>query len=341
MPFAVLALVSLASVVGTALVRRHALAKSLLDVPNARSSHTLPTPRGGGLAIVASFLAGLACLPALDACTRREALVLGIPGLVVALIGFADDRNSLAASARLAAHFVAATVIVVGIGGAPSFPFFGFAMPVSLAWDVVAVIYVVWMLNLFNFMDGIDAIASLEAMTATAGGVALVVLLAPGSATWVLPALLFASVAGFLPWNFPPAKIFMGDAGSGFVGLMLGALPLLAAKEHASFFLAWMILLGVFVVDATTTLLRRAVRRMKLSEAHRSHAYQYASRALGGHRPVALGVAAINVVWLFPWAYAVASRRIDGGLGVLFAYAPLVILAFRYEAGAAERQEKP
>jgi Fuc2NAc and GlcNAc transferase len=150
--------------------------------------------------------------------------------------------------------------------------------------------------------------------------------------------LLLAAVAGFLCWNFPPARIFMGDAGSGFLGLMLGLLSIQAAGVNPDFFWAWLILLGVFVVDATVTLLRRLMRRQKLYEAHRSHAYQYASRKYGAHRPVTLAAGAINLLWLMPLAMLVGLGYVDGALGLLVAYAPLVRVAFLFKAGAAEEQ---
>jgi Fuc2NAc and GlcNAc transferase len=156
---------------------------------------------------------------------------------------------------------------------------------------------------------------------------------------WVAPLLLLGAVAGFLCWNFPPARIFMGDAGSGFLGLMLGLLSIQAGWVSPGFFWAWLILLGVFVVDATLTLLRRLVRRQKPYEAHRSHAYQYAARKYGAHRPVTLAVGAINLLWLLPLSMLVGLGYVDGVIGLLIAYLPLLWLAFRFKAGADEAQE--
>jgi len=150
------------------------------------------------------------------------------------------------------------------------------------------------------------------------------------------PLLLGAAVAGFLVWNFPPARIFMGDAGSGFLGVMLGGLALQAAWVAPQLLWAWLILLGVFVLDATFTLLRRLMRGDKVYEAHRSHAYQYASREYGAHLPVTLAVLGINVLWLLPWACVVALGYIDGLLALLIAYLPLAVLAVRFRAGQLE-----
>jgi len=148
--------------------------------------------------------------------------------------------------------------------------------------------------------------------------------------------LLATTVAGFLFWNFPPARIFMGDAGSGFLGIVLGLLALQAGWINPLLFWGWLILLGVFVVDATFTLTRRLVRGERVYEAHRSHAYQYASRQHGSHLPVSLSVAAINLLWLLPVAAAVVIMKADGLLGTLIAYAPLTLLAVKYRAGGRE-----
>jgi Fuc2NAc and GlcNAc transferase len=143
-------------------------------------------------------------------------------------------------------------------------------------------------------------------------------------------------VLGFLFWNFPPAKIFMGDAGSGFLGMAIGVISLQAAWASPDLFWAWLILLGVFIVDATVTLLRRLLRGEKIYEAHRSHAYQFASRRYGRHLPVTLAVAAINLFWLFPLAASVVLWSIDGVLALTVAYIPLLLLASKFNAGGLE-----
>ncbi|MNJ61477.1 putative undecaprenyl-phosphate N-acetylglucosaminyl 1-phosphate transferase [compost metagenome] len=150
------------------------------------------------------------------------------------------------------------------------------------------------------------------------------------------PALLALAVAGFLFWNFPPARIFMGDAGSGFLGMQLGLLSLHAMNAQPSLLWAWIILLGSFIVDATFTLARRLLRGDKVYEAHRSHAYQYASRQFGKHRPVTLAITAINLFWLLPMAVVVVKGGVDAIVGVVIAYVPLVLLAVKFKAGEKE-----
>jgi Fuc2NAc and GlcNAc transferase len=194
------------------------------------------------------------------------------------------------------------------------------------------------MVNLFNFMDGIDGIASIEAITVSLAG-ALTWWLATGTPYWFAPVGFAACVAGFLVWNYPPAKIFMGDVGSGFIGMVLAIFSLWAAQQVTQVFWCWFILMGCFMVDATTTLVRRVRRGEKFHEAHRSHAYQYAARKHGSHKSVSVAFLAVTALWLFPLSVAVALGRLDGLAGVVVAYLPLIVLAFRYKAGDRAAQE--
>jgi Fuc2NAc and GlcNAc transferase len=323
----------------TALLRRYALARSLLDVPNARSSHSLPTPRGGGVAIVVAFLAGLclAFFAGLGIAAELFYALLGA-GLGIALLGFLDDHGHIAARWRLLGHFLAAAWALYWLGGLPPLAVFGGLLQLSWIGHVLAAFYLVWLLNLYNFMDGIDGIASVEAICVCLGGAILYALLETSLLTDLPLLMLAAAVLGFLLWNFPPARIFMGDAGSGFLGIVLGVLSLQAAWISPVLLWGWLILLGVFIVDATLTLLRRLLRGEKVYEAHRSHAYQYASRQFGRHLPVTLAVLAINLFWLLPMAVVVTLGWLDGLLGLVLAYAPLVLLALRFHAGQAENR---
>jgi Fuc2NAc and GlcNAc transferase len=319
----------------TAILRRYALSRSLLDIPNDRSSHSVPTPRGGGVAIVLTFLVALAVLFAGDLLDQTVFFALAGAGALTAIIGFLDDHGHIAARWRLLAHFLAAIWGAYWLGGLPAISLFGVSVELGWFGHLLAVIYLVWMLNLYNFMDGIDGIAGVEAVTVCLGGCLLYwVSSAPDKIG--APVLLAACVAGFLCWNFPPAKIFMGDAGSGFLGVVIGVLSLQAAWVSFGLFWGWLILLGVFIVDATFTLLRRLVRGDKIYEAHRSHAYQFASRRFGKHLPVTLSVGLINIFWLLPIAVCVVFYNLDGAWALVLAYVPLILLAMRYQAGQLE-----
>ena len=324
----------------TGALRRYALARSLMDIPNARSSHSVPTPRGGGVAIVVSFLLALPLLAGTGLVTWSLAWALLGAGAGIAVLGFLDDHGHIAARWRLLGHFAAATWALFWLGGFPPVVMFSFTVDLGWFGHVLAAVYLVWLLNLYNFMDGIDGIASVEAICVCLGGALLYGFLGISGSTqpteFVAPLLLAAAVAGFLFWNFPPARIFMGDAGSGFLGITLGILSLQAAWLVPQLFWSWLILLGVFIVDATFTLLRRLLRGDKVYEAHRSHAYQYASRLIGRHLPVTLAVVCLNLLWLLPIALWVGVGGLGGGAGVLIAYAPLVGLAVKFRAGELE-----
>ena len=325
--------VAVLSAILTGWLRRYALSRQLLDRPNERSSHSAPTPRGGGVAIVVAFLGGLLLIGEGASFVARMALFGA--GLGAVAIGFIDDHGHVPARWRLLVHFSCAAWILYWIG-VPRLEWMGSTVDLGAPGAVLAVLYLVWMLNLYNFMDGIDGIAGAEALIVGAGGTAMFWLAGlPSVGDVGLPALLAASTLGFLVWNFPPAKIFMGDAGSGFLGLMLGALSLQAAAARPVLFWCWLVLLGVFIVDATMTLIRRLLRGERVYEAHRSHAYQHAMQEYGDHRRVTLAVAAINVFWLLPWAAAIASGQVPGVVGLVAAYLPLLVLALRFRAGVA------
>ncbi|QTN24247.1 glycosyltransferase family 4 protein [Rhizobacter sp. AJA081-3] len=316
----------------TLAVRRYAMAVDLLDHPNERSSHSAPTPRGGGVGFVACFIALSAMLWHRELVgTDMFAALCGGGGLV-AVLGFVDDRKPLPARVRFVGHVFASAWVLWWLGPLPAVPIIGMIIPLGTVGLIASVGYLVWSINLFNFMDGIDGIAGVELISVALGG-ALVWHLGGESTEWSAAVLLAACVAGFLVLNFPPARVFMGDAGSGFLGLLIAALSLWCGRDHPVLFWSWLILYGCFMVDATTTLVRRVRRGERFYVAHRSHAYQYASRLHKSHRTVTLAIGAINLAWLLPVALMVALRRLDGVVGTLIAYAPLVWLAYRYKAG--------
>lgn len=254
--------------------------KAILDQPNERSSHTVPTPRGGGLAVVAAVLPlwGLVMALAPASPARGVLLVLLLGGAVLAGLSWMDDRHSLSAKKRL-------LVQAALVGGAmlvwPSdLTLFQGSQPLWLDRAVMALGWL-WFLNLYNFMDGIDGITGVQTVS-IAGGLALVALmsglsLAPYPA---LAAVLAGAALGFLRWNWHPAKVFMGDVGSIPLGFWLGGLLLLVACEGA-----WgvaLVLPGYYLADASLTLGKRWLRRENLAQAHRQHFYQVAVH--GGRR---------------------------------------------------------
>jgi Fuc2NAc and GlcNAc transferase len=309
---------------GTSLLRRYALGRSLVDIPNQRSSHSSPTPRGGGLAIVIVVLVGVALQVALGALDREAGIGLLAGGGLIALIGWIDDHRDVRARWRAMAQFAAAVWFVYWVGAPESLWLGVWSLPLGLAAPVLAVVGLVWLTNLFNFMDGIDGIAAGEA--ASVGAVGGLLLLASGAPGLAGTALLVAATSlGFLFWNWEPARIFMGDVGSGFLGFILGAVAIASDRAGAVPLLVWMLLLGVFVFDATVTLIRR-LRRERFYEAHRRHAYQRAVAAGLSHRTVTMLVLALNAL-LSAFA-GIAWARSDAA--PIAALAVIGLLTFTY-----------
>ena len=316
----------------TYFMRAYALKKNIIDNPNERSSHSVPTPRGGGVAVVCSYLLALAVLMYSQQLSLHIGFTLIVAGSIIALLGFLDDHGHINSMLRLAIHFLVAIGVVISLGGFAEVTVFN-GMQLGFIANIIAVLFLVWLLNLYNFMDGINGIASIEAITVTASMAVLYLLLNVALNNQIL-FLLAACVVGFLLWNFPKAKIFMGDACSGFLGLTLGVLALIALKENLALFCAWIICLGVFIVDATYTLIKRVLNGYKMYDAHRSHSYQILSRKWRSHTPVTLAVTAINLLWLFPISYIVVTQQwVYPEIAVLIAYLPLILLAIKLKAG--------
>lgn len=337
-PLLPLGLLSFGTLVGawwlTGRLRDYALSRRVLDIPNSRSSHSVATPRGGGAAIVIATLVGLLAAGFLGSVPWPHVMGFMGSGALVAAVGFIDDHKQLRRRWRLLAHFAAAGWLLWYFQGLPALESMWFVLDEGWRGHAFALLYVVWVLNLTNFMDGIDGIAAIEVITVACGGILLYLVVSANSSQWAACLVLAAATLGFLPWNWPPAKIFMGDAGSGFLGVMLAALSIAAARTDPTLFWCWIILLGVFVVDATMTLTRRVLRGERIHEAHRTHAYQLAAMRWRGHRTVTLAVAAINLCWLLPLALAVARHSLDGLIGVAVAYTPLIALAAWIGAGS-------
>jgi UDP-N-acetylmuramyl pentapeptide phosphotransferase/UDP-N-acetylglucosamine-1-phosphate transferase len=261
----------------------------VLDIPNDRSSHVHPTPRGGGVSIVlVGFVAAAALLAlGLEPCPGAGWAALG--ALLIAGISSIDDIVTISAKLRLAAHLAAAGCAVASLGPVQRLDLGPFGLvDLGLAGWPLTVVWIVGMTNVFNFMDGIDGIAGITGVAALA---VVSTALAFGGEPYasLLAAALGGATAGFLVWNWQPAKIFMGDVGSAFLGYTIAVLPLTVEGEAR----AWVMLVTAcvmwpFLFDATFTLLRRLAKGENILEAHRSHLYQRLVIAGWPHRSVAL-----------------------------------------------------
>lgn len=266
---------------GTWLARRYAIRRALIDHPGDRRSHHVPTPRGGGLGIAAALLLALAWLA--WALPAWRTVLLGAAGglALVAGIGLADDHRPLPATLRLLVHALAAALL----GGA-------LWLQGASAWHCLAAAALALVLvNAWNFMDGIDGLAASQAALAALG----YALLADGAAAWLAAALL-AAAAGFLPFNFPRARVFMGDVGSCALGYGLACVVALALREEAIGKAPLLLLpLLAFLLDSGFTLFSRILNKERWWQAHAQHAYQHWARRAGHAAPVA-GYAAWTVL---------------------------------------------
>lgn len=290
---------------GTGAVRRWFLARQILDQPNSRSSHQIPVPRGGGVAVVLAVAAMMVpIMITLGGIGVKDfAIILGIT-LIVAGISFWDDLRGLPAWVRLLCHVAA---VAAGIFTLPDTGIFQGWLPRLLDHAVAALLWV-WFINLYNFMDGIDGLAALETIAISLGLAIVSILAGTGVDFW--PVIIAGAACGFLIWNFPPAKIFLGDVGSVALGYMLGYLLLMLASHGA--WAAALILPMYYLVDATITLLQRCVRGEKIWQAHREHAYQKAVIQGSSHGAVIGQITLCNIFLVILAGFTmITSPRVD------------------------------
>lgn len=309
--------VAVASTLATGALQTPLRRRDILDRPNERSSHEAPTPRGGGLAVVPIVLA--AWLIAAGAAGAAPPAILAatvIAAAGLALLSWIDDLRSLPAGLRLAAHAVAVGVAMIWLRE-EGLVFQGLLAPWLDAF--AAAIGWIWFINLFNFMDGIDGLSGVEGMT-IGSGLALLAAVAPAAAppAW-LGASLAAALAGFLLWNWHPARIFLGDVGSVPLGFLFGFLLLVLAAR--GLWAPALILPLYYLADATITLTRRAAVGKPFWRPHREHFYQRAAQGGLSHAQVSLATLSGNIVLV-----GLALVAVSAPLAALGAAALVVIL---------------
>lgn len=305
----------------TELAIRYAHRRQLLDQPGQRRSHRIPTPRGGGIAIVAAVFG---CAAPLLELALLPALLLGLALALVALVGWWDDHAPLSARARVAVQVPAAVLLAaVVLGTSSARP----ELPLLVALAGLITLSTVWSINLHNFMDGINGLLTVQA----AFVFAMVWLLGrfglPHDLDGV-PVVLAAACLGFLPFNFPRARIFLGDVGSGALGLLVAAVLWWAVLREPRWIAAGLLLVSAFVIDATATLLQRFWRGRRWYSAHREHLYQWLVRSGGSHARVVSYYMAWNLLLAAPLALLVAiSQHLAVAVAaVAFAYATGIAL---------------
>jgi Fuc2NAc and GlcNAc transferase len=315
----------LCSAVCCAIVRRIAATVGLVDVPNERSSHLVPTPRGGGIGIVVGTVGAVLLMPLAGLMVSSAlASTIVIGGGLVAAVSLIDDLRTLSVYVRLAAHFMAAAIAVVWIGPVSLTSPTGAGALAAPLDAMISTVWIVGLVNAYNFMDGIDGLTAGQAAMASAGLVAVGVDLSQFSLV-ALGAIVGSTSAGFLVQNWSPARLFLGDVGSVFLGYVIAVLTLAAAHEDPMIGLIAAALSWPFLFDTSWTLLRRLRHRENVFEAHRSHLYQRLIATGLGHRVVAAfyllltavaigaAVAALRFPASAPWillSYAVSSAAV-------------------------------
>lgn len=314
-------LLTLASYVLTRCIYFYALKKNILDIPNERSSHQLPTPRGGGLAFVFLFYVVLIVL-FLNQLISSNIFIALLGGIFIAGIGYCDDLFHVKSHWRALTHLLSAAWGLAWLHGIPHL-FFGsqyFYAPVLLF--ILAIIVTVWFINLYNFMDGIDGLASMEAVFVSFAAGCFLFFSGFVDTALICFALTF-SVLGFLIVNWPPAKIFMGDIGSGFIGYILAMLMWITNNQHQLAFPIWWILLSLFIADASFTLIYRMIQKKSWLSAHKEHAYQRLTQSGFSHLQVTLGMLFINLFICLPLCFFYLHITRSTIAGLLF----LIILS--------------
>ena len=303
----------------TYLIKNYYIKNTLLDEVNERSSHTIPTPHGGGIAIAITWFIGLLYLHFLNEIDSRLFYTLMI-GIVISVVSFFDDIYELSPKFRMLVQSAVSVSAIVVLGGLDSLEFGLFTISNQIITNIFAFLLIVWFINLYNFLDGINGYAGSEALFLGIAGFLLF-----GASHFIV---LAVTVLGFLYWNWNKAKIFMGDVGSTLLGYNVAIFTLYYANQEPTNLWTWIILFGVFWFDATLTLVRRKLNGEQLSLAHKKHAYQRLNQAGWSHYKVANYSIAINMI-LFAIVYFISNVYIAFFVALVFLYAIMKFIDFK------------
>ena len=281
----------------TYFIKEHAIKNSLVAKITERSSHTVPTPHGGGIAIAITWFIGLSYLffkNSIDSSLYYTLMV----GVIISVVSYLDDLFELSAKVRLIAQTLVALLGLYFLGGLEKIDLFFFTINNQIITNIFAFFMIIWFINLYNFLDGIDGYAGSEAIFLGLSGFLLF-----GGEYFLV---LIAAVLGFLVWNWHKAKIFMGDVGSTLLGYNMAIFTIYYTNQEATNFWIWIVLFGLFWFDATLTLFRRNKNKEKLSQPHKKHAYQRLHQSGWKHDKVVLFSIFINII-LFVLVYCIPN----------------------------------
>ncbi len=277
----------LSALILTSLVRTLALRKSIIDIPNERSSHTVPTPRGGGLAIVIVWFAGLIYMYFTKQIDQNLFFALA-SGVILVIVGLLDDIYDLKPIIRFSAQFISATFALYFLGGVKIIDLGICTIENIWLLTPIAFIGIIWFINLFNFLDGIDGYAGMETIF-----ISLVLYFFTSESFYLI---LVTATLGFLIWNWQPAKIFMGDVGSTLLGFNFAVFALYEQNMESVPIIVFLIISSLFWFDATLTLILRFLNKEKITQAHKKHAYQRIIQSGFSHQKTVVYAVGLNIV---------------------------------------------
>ncbi|MFY4860044.1 MraY family glycosyltransferase [Aliarcobacter butzleri] len=294
------------------LIKNYMIKKSLVATVNERSSHTVPTPHGGGIAISITWFIGLFYLFLTNQIEQNLFYSL-LCGIVISIVSFFDDIYELSPKLRLLIQALVAISGLYFLGGFETLTFGIFDIQNSIFTNIFAFFMIIWFINLYNFLDGINGYAGSEALFLAVAGF----ILFGGNHFLVLA----VAVLGFLYWNWNKAKIFMGDVGSTLLGYNVAIFTIYYANQEPTNFWIWIILFSVYWFDATLTLIRRKLNKERLSQAHKKHAYQRLTQAGWSHYKVTNYSIGLNIL-LFAIVYFISNIFV----AFLFSFVVLVLV---------------
>jgi Fuc2NAc and GlcNAc transferase len=318
----------------TSLYIHFATKKNIHDIPNERSLHTVPTPRGGGISIV--IVCTIAFAYVFSKTSDMLFLSMLFASLGIGTIGFTDDLKTISSLLRLCVHLFCSGVLIFFLRHHSGGIQLGqVVVPISVFLSALAVLYITWGINFFNFMDGIDEIASLQAIFVSMSTGYFTHVAGLESLSFIYCVIAISSL-GFLVFNKSPAKVFMGDAASGFLGFVLAALALISATRGISLFTS-MILMNAFIMDSTLTLISRAYQKLPVYSAHRDHIYQHLAVQKKSHSKISLGYLFFNMLVSLPLAYASYSKPEYALALWVISCVPWVFAAVIWKAGIKQK----
>jgi Fuc2NAc and GlcNAc transferase len=309
------------------LYQKIAIKKGILANPNFRTLHETPVPKGGGIVFASITILGIFLLWRSGQMPNNLFMTLGVGGCIATFLGFFDDINNIGAKKKLAVQIFLSGFALFHLDG-------GVLSSIDLIPDWIAIplslLFLVWVINAYNFMDGIDGMAASGAIFSSGVVIVTIVLTNEFSEVTIFLLLLMASVLAIIVFNWPPATIFMGDAGSVFLGYIFGVLILYTTMNNEVSIWTWIIVFGYFIADTTVTQIARLILVKKWYMAHRSHAYQNLARISNSHLKVTMGVIVYYLMWLLPLAIWSVIEPDMAVFATIMALTPASIFSYKY-----------